>query len=363
MKKLHSRIRQIWQADHTHSFLNPLILLLGILSLVYRLIIFIRNSFYNRGIFSQEKLLCKVISIGNITVGGMGKTPTVIMLANLLREQGYKPAVLSRGYGGKATSAINIVSDGVHILMGHVEAGDEPVLIAKSLRGIPVLTGANRVITGRVAIEKLGADLLILDDGFQHRRIFRDIDVVLLSRKNPFGNGSLLPRGPLREPPASLKRANLVIWKDSAIDSRFPNDQEQSIGSFLPAFSAYLKPIELRRGDMKSTLPLEYIRGKRICAISGIGSPESFKETIEAIGGVVVGFLAFPDHYRYATSDISEIRMTASRLDAEIITTEKDGIRLTEFLDFLNEIIVLKMEMEVLPSREAFLASIMERLK
>jgi tetraacyldisaccharide 4'-kinase len=365
MKKLHNRLREIWYGDQvTSSVFNPSILIISILSLLYRLVINIRNRMYDLGIFKQEKLPCKVISIGNITVGGVGKTPTVIMLANLLKGKGYRPAVLSRGYGGEGQSKVNIVSDGSHILMGHIEAGDEPVLIAKSTVGIPVLTGAKRTLTGRVAIKDLGADILILDDAFQHRQIFRDIDIVLLSRENPFGNGFLLPRGPLREPLGALNRASYLIWKDNVRDGRYPLYQEQGIGTFIPVLSMYPKPKYLIRGNTEDSLPLEYIKGKKICAIAGIGSPESFGETIDSLGGILVSFMPFPDHYRYTSQDISDIRNKSSATGAEIImTTEKDGIRLTDFPDFLEDILILKVEMEILPSREEFEAMISEKLK
>jgi tetraacyldisaccharide 4'-kinase len=361
LKKLNSRLQAIWYEDNAAS--TPLTLLLSVLSFVYRSVITIRNQMYNQGILKQEKLSCKVISVGNITVGGTGKTPTVIMLANLLKERGYRPAVLSRGYGGNARTPVNIVSDGSNILMGHIEAGDEPVLIAQSVKGIPVLTGPKRTLTGRFAIEKMDADILVLDDAFQHRRIFRDIDIVILNREKPFGNGFLLPRGPLREPPISLKRAHIQIWKDNTYDARFPKYYEQGTGTFSPTLSEYLKPKNIVRGGTRESLPLEYISGKKVCAIAGIGSPDNFKETIESLGANLVSFLIFPDHYRYTPEDIAEIREQATASDAEcILTTEKDGIRLAGFPDFLKDIFILRVEMEVLPSREEFATLLLDRL-
>jgi len=315
-------------------------------------------------VVKREKLPCKVISIGNVTVGGTGKTPTVIMLANLLKEKGYRPAVLSRGYGGNTKSPVNIVSDGLHILMGPAEAGDEPVLIAQATPGIPVLTGPKRTLTGKIAIEKLGADILLLDDAFQHRAIFRDVDIVLLNREKPFGNGFLLPRGPLREPPEALKRADLILWKDTVRDGRYPQFQEQGIDKFLPVLSGYLRPQALVSGNTGDSMPLEHIRDKKICAVAGIGSPKAFIETIEALGGLLVSSLPFPDHHRYAADDISDIRRRSSESGAEIIiTTEKDRIRLTDFPDFLKDIFVLKVQMEIFPSRELFESVILEKLK
>jgi tetraacyldisaccharide 4'-kinase len=298
LKNLTNRLRKIWYEDTEISLPNPLTLILFPLSLLYRFVINLRNKMYNQGIFKQEKLTCKVISIGNLTVGGTGKTPTVIMLAKLLREKGYRPAVLSRGYGGNAKSPINIVSDGSNILMEYTEAGDEPVLIAQSLEGIPVLTGPKRVLTGRFAIENLKADILILDDAFQHRSIFRDIDIVIMNREKTFGNGFLLPRGPLREPPDALNRAHFLIWKDNERDGRYPKYYEQGIGIFFPTLSVYLSPKDLVRGNTRDSLPLEYLRGKNICAFAGIGAPENFGTTIDSLGGKLVSMLPFPDHYR-----------------------------------------------------------------
>lgn len=362
LKKLNSRLQAIWYGDNTAS--TPLTLILSALSFVYRSVINLRNQMYNYGILKQEKLSCKVISVGNITIGGTGKTPTVIMLANLLKERGYRPVVLSRGYGGNAKSPVNIVSDGSKILMGHTEAGDEPVLIAQSVNGIPVLTGSKRTLTGRFAIENMNADILVLDDAFQHRRIFRDIDIVIQNREKPFGNGFLLPRGPLREPPASLNRAHIQIWKDNTRDGRFPKYCEQGTGAFPPTLSEYLKPKNILRGGTADALPLEYISGKKVCAVAGIGSPDNFKETIESLGATPVSFLIFPDHYRYTPEDICEIRDRASASDAEyILTTEKDGIRLTDFPDFLKDILILRVETEILPSREEFASLLLDRLK
>ena len=170
-----------------------------------------RNRLYDGGLLKQQKLPRPVISVGNLTVGGTGKTPTVIFIAHILKDHGYRPAVLSRGYGGSANAPVNVVSDGNRILMGWREAGDEPILIASAVPGIPVLTGSRRLLTGRAAVETFGADVLILDDAFQHRSLFRDIDMVLLDAARPFGNGFLLPRGPLREPRIPLRRADILL--------------------------------------------------------------------------------------------------------------------------------------------------------
>ena len=364
LKRLTSKLRKIWYAEADVSFINPVNLILFLSSWIYRAVVSVRNRMYDHGIFRQNKLPCKVISIGNITVGGTGKTPMVIMLAKLLKRGGYRPAILSRGYGGNAKSPITVVSDGVKIRVGYAEAGDEPILIAQSVEGIPVITGPERTRTGDFAVKKLGADVLILDDAFQHRSIFRDIDIVLLNRKKPFGNGYLLPMGPLREPPEALNRAHIQIWKDTILDGRFPKYCEQDIGTFFSVLSGYMKPKDILRGGTGEPLPLEYIRGKKVCAFAGIGLPENFKETIESLGGTLVSFLIFPDHYLYTSEDIAEIRRGTSASGAEfIMTTEKDGIRLNDFPDILKDVLILRVEMDMCPSQEEFAALIVDKLK
>jgi len=364
LKKLASRLREIWYAETAASNLDPLILILSLLSLLYRPVVNLRNKMYDYGILKQNRLPCKVISIGNITVGGTGKTPAVIMLAKLLKEKGYRPAVLSRGYGGKKKSAVNVVSDGSKIMMGHMEAGDEPILIAKVAEGIPVLTGPKRILTGRFAIDNLNADILILDDAFQHRDIFRDIDIVILNREQPFGNGFLLPRGPLRESLKSMKRAHFLIWKDNTDEGRYPKYKEHGIGLYLPVLSVYLKPKDIIQGKTGEVYSLDFIQRKKVCAFAGIASPAAFSRTLESLGGVVTSFIEFPDHYRFIEADISDIRKRYIDSSSEIImTTEKDGVRLADFPHFLKDIFLLRMEMVMLPSQEEFEAPILEKIK
>ncbi|MBW2599013.1 MAG: tetraacyldisaccharide 4'-kinase [Deltaproteobacteria bacterium] len=210
------------------------------ISILYSGVVRLRNLFYQTGLFKVRKLGCRVISVGNITVGGTGKTPMVIMLANLLNEKGYRPAILSRGYAGKGKSRVNIVSDGKNLLMSPKNAGDEPALIAKSVRNVPVITGKNRYLTGKYAIEHFRADVLILDDAFQHRSVFRDIDIVLLDNQKPFGNGFTIPRGELREPASALERADIIVKTGNGRQET--GDRGQWTGTQM--FEAYRKPVK-----------------------------------------------------------------------------------------------------------------------
>ncbi len=348
-----------------------------LISILYSGIIRLRNLFYQTGFFKVRKLGCKVISVGNITVGGTGKTPMVIMLANLLKEKGYRPAILSRGYGGKKKRRVNIVSDGKDLLMNTEKAGDEPALIAKSVSNIPVVTGKKRYLTGKFAIEHFGSDVLILDDAFQHRSLFRDIDIVLLDGKKPFGNGYVIPRGELREPPNALGRADIVVKtgvrsQESGDRRQGPGISEQVAGNSVNSgqqavasvYRAYRSPKDLLKADTENVYPLDHLHGKKIFAFAGIARPDSFKKTIASVGGEVAAFLSFPDHHVYTAGDLGRIRATVSDSSAQIIlTTEKDGIKLIDFPDFLRDIYLLRIEMEISPSQKKFEDIILKKLE
>ena len=363
MSNLKNIVSEILCNDSNSWWLFPFFLV----SVLYSCIIRVRNLFYHAGVFKIRKLRCKVISVGNITVGGTGKTPMVIMLANLLKEKGYKPAVLSRGYRGKKKAPVNIVSNGEKVLMTPAEAGDEPVLIAKSASDIPVITGKNRCQTGTFAIEHFGADVLILDDAFQHRSLFRDIDIVLLDKTRPFGNGFVIPRGELREPEDALGRADIIVKTGDGRRETEIRDQESGVRSQMSGthiFEAYRKPVALLRGGAGDVFPLDYLRGKKIFAFAGIARPDSFKKTIESVGGEVAASLSFPDHHAYTQEDLIKIKKAASQSSAHIIlTTEKDGIKLIDFPDCLRDIYLLKIEMKISPFQEKYENIIMEKLK
>lgn len=345
MKVSDKMIQRAWKDDTPQKGIPILRSLLWILSFPYDGAVFLRNVAYNQRLITQKKLSCPVISIGNLTVGGTGKTPTVIMIAALMKRHGYIPAVLSRGYGGNTKSPVNIVSDGQNILMNWKDAGDEPVLLAKSLPGIPVLTGAKRFLTGRAAVERFGANILILDDAFQHRRLFRDTDIVLLDAALPFGNGFLLPRGPLRERPCALGRADMILRTGIA------EKTEPLPGNIpLPSFRGAHKPMGMVSGKTGQIEPPEALRGQKIIAFAGIGSPEAFRQGLVALDADVVSFRDFPDHHPYSDSDIDELRRLAAKSGASrLITTEKDGVRLADFPDFLAEVSLLRISMEITP--------------
>ena len=352
---LEETVRNLWSGERAADPTGILRAALSVLSLPYRGAVAARNGLYDRGLLRQERLPCPVVSVGNLTVGGTGKTPTVILLAAMLRERGRRPAVLSRGYGGSTRAPVTIVSDGQRILAGWRESGDEPVLLARALPGVPVLTGPRRILTGRVAVERFGADVLILDDAFQHRALFRDLDIVMLDAARPFGNGSLLPRGPLREPQGALSRAHLLIRTGGTQRADFPVLP-------LPAFRGVHQPRELVEAATGRTLPLTELKGARVCAFAGIGSPEAFRQSLTTLGAEVVAFQAFPDHHPYTAADLEALRSRAGKCGAgRIVTTEKDGVRLGDFPAFLADILLLRIGMHITPA-EPFAELIFSRV-
>ncbi|HRV44871.1 MAG TPA: tetraacyldisaccharide 4'-kinase [Smithellaceae bacterium] len=355
----------MWNEDDSVRRFSPTRAILHLGSLIYRLIASSRNRLYDRQILKSVRLACPVISVGNLTVGGTGKTPCVIGLAKMLARHGYRPAVLSRGYGGKNQESVNIVSDGTVVKQNAAAAGDEPLLIARSLTGIPVLTGAKRKITGKAAIEQFNADVLICDDAFQHRQIFRDIDIVLLDAERPLGNGRLLPRGELREPTESLRRADCILLT-RADKAEKPTDEIVRItdASGIPVFRSVHRFKEMVRPQDRLSLPPEDFRGKSVCAFCGIARPASFKKSLLDSGMHILSFIDFPDHYTYKSDDLEAIRKHFSAQNADAwITTEKDAMRLEESPDFLNRLFIARIEMEMQPSTPSFDDFILRRLK
>ncbi|MBN2439136.1 MAG: tetraacyldisaccharide 4'-kinase [Deltaproteobacteria bacterium] len=337
------RLKEIWEDERTTGAPGAIAAALRLLSFPYGAAVALRNHLYDGGLIKQQKLPRPVISVGNLTVGGTGKTPTVILLAALLTEHGYRPAVLSRGYGGQEKLPVNVVSDGNRVFLGWREAGDEPVMIAGALPGIPVLTGVKRSLTGKAAVDRFGADILILDDAFQHRSLYRDVDIVLIDAARPFGNGLLLPRGPLREPPQALRRAGILLRTGDA-------DHEEPLRKVpaLPSFRGIHRPRELVEAATGRVSSPTALQGQKIFAFAGIGSPEAFRRGLTALGAKVVSFRVFPDHHPYDRSDIAALRCLASESGAaRIVTTEKDGVRLADFPDFQTEISLLRIGMEI----------------
>lgn len=301
-----------------------------------------------RGIRKARRLPVPVISVGNLTVGGTGKTPLVVLIAEALRDSGRRVAILSRGYARRRGQAVQCVSDGKRILAGLEEAGDEPFMMAHRLPGVCVWVSANRVQAGRAALKETASDVLILDDGFQHRMLHRDLDLVVVRGPRPLANQRLLPSGPLREPPAALRRAHLVILV-------LQGDSESKERSLEEIRHVTCGPSVIR-GDYRPRglwdirggrpLPLHALSDKRLALVCAIGRPDGFRATVASLGARVEALLSFPDHHWYTFRDIERIRRIRREVDA-VVTTEKDSWKLRRAGAEDMDLWVLGVDLEV----------------
>jgi tetraacyldisaccharide 4'-kinase len=313
----------------------------------------LRGAAYDHGVAIVTRAAVPVISVGNVAVGGAGKTPATAAIAARLKARGRRVAILSRGYGATRSDP-RVVSNGEQVLLGAAEGGDEPVLLARRLFGVAVLCGPRRAELARRAVTELGADVLLLDDGFQHRRLGRDLDVVLLDATNPFGNGRLLPAGPNREPPSALRRAGLV-WlsrvdqaDDAAALGRLRALARAASGRAGLVESRHA-PEELLDGTLSRPLGLRSLRGQRVLLLSGLARPASFRRTVEGLGAEIGGERRHPDHHRFGEGDLEEAFRTAGRLGcARVVTTEKDAVRLPGAAARDPRIAVLRIGAEIL---------------
>lgn len=265
-----------------------------------------------------------VLSVGNLAVGGTGKTPLVAWLVGRLQERGRKPAVVTRGYGGRAGRGPLSVSLGDGPLVASSICGDEPWLLGRRLRGALVIAGSDRV-AGAAFARSRGADVVVLDDGFQHRRLHRDLDLVLLDGARPFGNGRLLPAGPLREPVDSLRRADVVVVTRTA-----PGEDVSAVARALAEIDAACAVVRAghRRVGFVDVDGMPVARPVRAVAFCGIATPDGFRRDLQEEGVDLAGFLAFPDHHPWAAEDIRRLRDAALSQNAALATTEKDLARL-----------------------------------
>ena len=306
---------------------------LGLLSFFYGWAVSARIFLYARGIFSTHSLPCKVVSVGNITLGGTGKTPFVCLLSEMIQSKGFRVAILSRGYKGNFKDPFALVTDGERILMGAREAGDEPYLLAEKLRGVPVIVGKERWLSGKYAVERFQTEVVILDDGFQHLPLKRDLNLLLIDSSSPFGNGYVFPRGVLREPLKELCRADaLLLTKvhDCANIKNLKENLKKKLVAY-PIFETDYTPGEVRIAGSLRALPSGHLKGKKILAFSGLARPESFQKTLLGLEAKIVGVEAFPDHHGYVQEDVEKLWQRAAKLNAEaLVTTEKDMVRLKD---------------------------------
>jgi tetraacyldisaccharide 4'-kinase len=300
---------------------------LTLISVPYEWVVRMRALLYDLGVKRSKRLPCPVISVGNITVGGTGKTPLVMALAQGLAKRGIRTAILTRGYKGKKTSG-HVASDGQSIFLSPEESGDEPYLMSKTLRGTPVVIGKNRFSAGEKALLQFGVDGLLLDDGYQHLQLYRDLNILLIDATIGFGDRHLLPRGILREPLEQLRRASLILLtKVDHPEAPRPLEEElRKRHPSLPIFHSHFEPLGLI-GPREEREELHALRGKKVLALSGIANPDSFSSLLKKCGMQVIREKVFPDHHRYTQEDIRSIGEKKGGVDW-IVTTEKDMVKL-----------------------------------
>ena len=334
--------------------------LLGAASLAYGAGVLARCGLYASGMLPRRRVDAKVLCIGNLTAGGTGKTPAVLLAAETLRKRGHEVAILSRGYGrASSRKEITVLLDGRHA--DWRECGDEPWMIHQSLsgQGIPVLVSADRAKAGMLAVEMYGSRVLILDDGFQHLRLHRDLDIVLVNARDPFGGGRLLPLGDLREPVSALRRAGLVVITHSdrvmTVELKRLRDSIESIHPGVQIVESAHVADHLLDVRSEEKRPLSFLKDRGVVSLSGIGDPLSFESQLESLGAKIGQSWRYPDHHPYTSRELQSIEDLRGGLP--LIMTHKDFVRLPE--DWLarlsGDVLVLGIKLELLKGRNAWI--------
>ncbi len=353
--RMTARIERLWWRAREPWWRVLLLLPLTVLAQLFGLVVWLRRIWY-RG--RQHCVAPYVLSVGNLAVGGAGKTPITILLARRLLARGLKVAILSRGYGRSGPEDLDlIVAEPGRLLAAADEAGDEPYLIARSAPGAAVLVGSDRARLADLAVERFQPDAILLDDGFQHLRLARDFDLVVLDASNPFGNGHLMPRGPLREPLSVLRDAS-CCWL-TKIDQAGPGEVERLKHQLSkrtrrsrrePLASRY-RPTELIDLSGAPVGEARALKGKRVLLLSGVARPASFRATLLSLGVVIAEEKLFPDHHAFTEEELAEVDRRARELGVEaIVATEKDGVRLRDWKRSPEALalLIVRVEVEVL---------------
>ena len=316
---------------------------LWMLSGLYRAGLAARSALYARGWLTRTRAPAKVIVAGNLTVGGTGKTPLACWIARQLSLRGLKTAVILRGYKGAAGKGPLVVSEGGGALLAAAVAGDEAVLLAKKLAGVPVVAGKDRAAAARLAIARFGSSHLVLDDGFQHWPLERDMDILVMNGQQDPEREYLLPRGPLREPITAAARAHALVITGAPEDGKPGFAWMDRICPDLPVFATSYRPLGLSsiRGGKISPMGLPSL------AFCGIGFPEGFFSSLENSGVPVVAKLAFPDHHRYTALDLLKLAAKAREQGAKrLVTTEKDAVKIADGWGDDFPVDVLRVELD-----------------
>jgi tetraacyldisaccharide 4'-kinase len=327
-----------------------LLLPLTLASYLFCLLTGLRTYLYKLKLLKAEELKCRVICVGNITSGGTGKTPAVRLLAGKLRQEGLRVAIISRGYKGSLGGRLEVVADEQQVMRSAAEVGDEPHLLARQLPGVPVIVGKQRYRAGQYAYLRFNPQVIILDDGYQHLKLARQVNIVLIDATCPFGNHYLLPRGTLREPLAALSRAQvfLLTKTDLVEDTSSIISTLKRYNPSAPVITSIHQPVGLSGPGGNNSQPLEWLKGKKVVCFCGIGEPASFGKLLRNLGAEILEQVNFPDHYSYTQNDLKRLEERAMELGAEaLITTEKDGVRLSDYTPGSLPLMLLGIELKI----------------
>lgn len=295
------------------------------LAALYRTAIAGRAALYRAGVLRRQRVAARVVSVGNLVAGGAGKTPLVIAIAEHLVAAGQRVAVLGRGYRARGEHGVNVIAPGQGNAADPAICGDEAVLVARRVPQAAVLSGADRVRLAQTAIDRFGSQVLLLDDGFQHWRLERDVDIVVLRAPRPFGNGRLLPAGPLREPIDNLRRADLVVI----------NRSDGPLVELLPEWLALRRslvelahePAELIDLVSGAAGPAAQLHGQRVLVAVGLARPQSMVSSVQALGADVIEVAERPDHHAWSGDEVAALAQRAQQLGAALLTSEKDAVK------------------------------------
>jgi tetraacyldisaccharide 4'-kinase len=352
---LRTKVSEIMTAKDRYPFFSLATLLLGG-SVMYKAAMHLRQGLYRQGVLATFQLPCPVIAVGNLTVGGTGKTPMVIYLAELCRAIGYRPVILSRGYKSLAEHSGAVVSDERAVLCDPRYAGDEPFLMAALLPGVPVMVGGNRLAAGRKAVARFRPDVILLDDAYQHVRLWRDLNILMMDAKYPFGNGYLLPRGRLREPAGSFRRADAVILtRADQLDAQACSTLTRRVGP-RPVFTCRHATIvrkKLRAGrpfdsglDLAGDPAVDFKRNGAF-VFSGLGCNDAFFHALRGCGVKLLGQISFEDHHAYSRQDLNRISEAATKAGAGLlITSDKDFVRLPHDGRFSRDLVIMGVNLD-----------------
>lgn len=332
---------------------------LGPLAWGYRLGVGVRRAAFGVGLRRAQQVSVPVVSFGNVTVGGTGKTPAALWLADRLLRRGERPAIVTRGYGGDLKGRVLTVGRDGRALFDPREIGDEAVLLAERFAG-PVVCGADRVAAAKQAIAEHGATVVVLDDGFQHWRLARDVDVVLVDGRSGFGNGALLPAGPLREPLAALRRAHAIVVTKAAAAARVTETLER-VAPDVPKLAAELVPRSLVVSEDGALVarPLGDLVGRRVVTVSAIAQPQSFYEVLGQLEVRAVEVLEYPDHHLFTQADWQRITQAGHRADL-VVCTEKDIVKLRRFPFARGGLAALRVDFALRPGDEERLGDLVD---